>query len=261
MTPARFVLPTLAHPHDEARRGEAAEHLLYLSDAVNNVVKFWRSRQGRRGLRRCSDVCFSVNGRRENVSKSTNEREGRTHLIVAPSAERVAKRHPMITLQTQSTFVHVVADVTKTVKDGPRGWRLVGAWASMEEAQQRGRRRPRSRVVREAAEPVCSGAALLGPIGVAHTIRTKGEIGMGKCPPAWGRREGMICETCGRCGEDESSRGILFVSSFMDASSTFVRSAVGGHGSALRQAQSRAWDSRWSVFSLERRGSASGPVF
>ena len=31
-----------AYPHDEARRGSAAEHLLNLSDAVDDVVEFWR---------------------------------------------------------------------------------------------------------------------------------------------------------------------------------------------------------------------------
>ena len=36
---------------------------------------------------------------------------------------------------------------------------------------------------------------------------------LGERLPAWGRWEGAICETCGRCGdgESESGRGIPFV--------------------------------------------------
>ena len=40
--PVRFVLPTLAHPHEKARGGQATEHLHHLSDAVDEVVKFRR---------------------------------------------------------------------------------------------------------------------------------------------------------------------------------------------------------------------------
>jgi hypothetical protein len=36
------ALIVFAYPHDEARRGSAAEHLLNLSDAVDDVVEFWR---------------------------------------------------------------------------------------------------------------------------------------------------------------------------------------------------------------------------
>ena len=45
------AMPTFAYPHDEARRGEAAERLLHLSDAIDDVVEFWR------GLARVSVVC------------------------------------------------------------------------------------------------------------------------------------------------------------------------------------------------------------
>ena len=65
------ALPTFACPHDEARRREAAEHLLNLSDVVNDVVEFWRD------LARvsvvCGDVPRLVNGQHENVSESTNQ--------------------------------------------------------------------------------------------------------------------------------------------------------------------------------------------
>ena len=42
------------YSHDEARRGSAAEHLLNLSDAVEDVVEFWRD------LARVSVVCGVV---------------------------------------------------------------------------------------------------------------------------------------------------------------------------------------------------------
>ena len=48
------ALATFAYPHDEARRGEAAEHLLHLSDAVDDVVEFWRD------LARVGVVCGVV---------------------------------------------------------------------------------------------------------------------------------------------------------------------------------------------------------
>jgi hypothetical protein len=37
---------------------------------------------------------------------------------VAPSAERVVKCHTVMALQTQCTFVHVVANVANTIKEG-----------------------------------------------------------------------------------------------------------------------------------------------
>ena len=42
---------TFAYPHDGARRVEAAEHHLHLSDVIDDVVEFWR------GLARVSVVC------------------------------------------------------------------------------------------------------------------------------------------------------------------------------------------------------------
>ena len=68
------ALATFAYPHDEARRREAAEHLLNLSDTVNDVVEFWCD-LARVGVV-CGDVCRLVNGRNENVSESTNQCEG-----------------------------------------------------------------------------------------------------------------------------------------------------------------------------------------
>ena len=48
------ALIVFAYPHDEARRGLAAEHLLNLSDAVDDVVEFWRD------LARVGVVCGVV---------------------------------------------------------------------------------------------------------------------------------------------------------------------------------------------------------
>ena len=36
------ALIVFAYPHDEAKRGSDAEHLLNPSDAVDDVVEFWR---------------------------------------------------------------------------------------------------------------------------------------------------------------------------------------------------------------------------
>ena len=65
------ALPTFAYPHDEARRREAVEHLLNLSDTVDDVVEFWRD-LARVGVV-CGDVCRLVNCRNENVIESTNQ--------------------------------------------------------------------------------------------------------------------------------------------------------------------------------------------
>ena len=63
-----------AYPHDEARRGSAAEHLLNLSNAVDDIVEFWRD------LARVGVVCgvvamFNVqrSGLHVNVSENTNQ--------------------------------------------------------------------------------------------------------------------------------------------------------------------------------------------
>ena len=37
---------------------------------------------------------------------------------MAPSVERAVKRHTVIALQTQCAFVHVVANVANTIKEG-----------------------------------------------------------------------------------------------------------------------------------------------
>ena len=63
------VLPNFAYPHDKARRGEAAEHLLHLSDAVDELVEFYRD-LARVGVV-CGDVRRLVNGRHENISEGT----------------------------------------------------------------------------------------------------------------------------------------------------------------------------------------------
>jgi hypothetical protein len=65
------ALPTFAYPHDEARRREAAEHLLSLSDTVDDVVEFWRD-LARVGVV-CGDVCRLVNGWHGSVTESTNK--------------------------------------------------------------------------------------------------------------------------------------------------------------------------------------------
>ena len=38
-----FVLATLANPHYEARRCEAAKHFLHLSHTIDNVMKLWKN--------------------------------------------------------------------------------------------------------------------------------------------------------------------------------------------------------------------------
>ena len=60
---------------------------------------------------------------------------------MAPSAERVVRRHPVITLQSPNTE-HIRARCRQYHEYERCEWHLDGAWASMEEAQQR-ERRPR----------------------------------------------------------------------------------------------------------------------